>query len=941
MTDSNPAPAQRSKLPWIVAAAAAVVYLLTLNHWMTLASLSVVGKVGGWYWWTPDLGQPLNYLLTLPFKALSPAARPLALNVLSALIAALTLSQLARSVSLLPQDRTREQRQRAFHPQGLLSLKGNWLPILLAVGLCGMQLTFWEHATVYTGEMLDLLLFAFVIRCLLEHRLASHPGWLRAALLVYGFGVANNWGMIGFLPLFIAAVIWMEGAALFKWKRLLKTTGLGSVGLLLYLLLPAVRLIDDTAEVGFWEMLRHHLLIQKNSLLSVPKYIVVILSLSSLFPFLSMCIKWPSNEGDTNPLSQIMANFTFHLIHAMFLGLCVWVFFDPFISPRVVGKGLAYLSFYYLSALCAGYYAGYFLIICAKAADKKWQKPSPLVKTLRLLGLAAVWIGAFVAPATLAWLNAPKIAATNDSEFVKFAENLATSLPDEPTVVMSGQPELLVLAAAALDRVKPGQDHLFVDVRYLGVVDYHERMRRRNPAKWPKDWSVENFPHGIHPTLPNRMIAELAVNRSACFLHPVSGLPYLEYFYPRQFGLTQLLRAHTGANVTAPPLTMEEIADASRHWAAFGPSLENVVARLGSKSPQVRFAAAWYSAHLNYHGVQLQQSGELESASEAFATALSLDPENRSARMNAAFNESRRTGKPFDLDFNEWLKGSAARFGAWTGLVMRNGPVDAPSALHNQGLSYGRIGLFRQAAIHFIRARDLEPENLAHYFSLAENYLRAPDPDKVFATLADIRKLAPTETLDPGMRLEMTRMEAMAHYAKKDFPKAEAMLLDARSMNPDAGGIVRALSNLYLVSNQLTNAHETLNAQLALDSNDRHALQNLGAVELRMNRPEKALEIFDRWIKLDPQNAAAKINRAQSYLALNRLDDAARDLKSARSLQPANAQPPLFLAKIALVKKDNEMARENLKLYLRLASPDSPEVAAAEDELKKLGDSPR
>ena len=205
MSDNKTAPSQNKKLPWIIAAAAVIVFLVTLNHWMTLVSLPVVGKIGGWYWWTPDLGQPLNFLVTLPFKALSPAGRPLALNILSAIFAALTLAQLARSVSLLPQDRTRDQRQRELHPQGLLSMKGRWLPVLLAVGLCGMQLTFWEHATVYTGQMLDLLLFAFVIRCLLEHRLASHLGWLRAALLVYGFGIANNWGMIGFLPLSVWA----------------------------------------------------------------------------------------------------------------------------------------------------------------------------------------------------------------------------------------------------------------------------------------------------------------------------------------------------------------------------------------------------------------------------------------------------------------------------------------------------------------------------------------------------------------------------------------------------------------------------------------------------------------------------------------------------------------------------------------------------------------
>lgn len=939
MSEANPASSGKSKLPWIITAVAAVVYLVSLNHWMTLASLPVVGKVGGWYWWTPDLGQPLNFLITLPFKALSPAARPLALNILSAIFAALTLGQLARSVSLLPHDRTREQRQREMHPQGLLSLKGHWIPPLLAVGLCGLQLSFWEHATVYTGETLNLLLFAFVIRCLLEHRLASHPRWLRAALVVYGLGIANNWGMIGFLPLFVIAVVWIEGGSLFKRKRFWKALGLGSIGLLLYLLLPAIKLINDTAEIGFWEMVRHQLLMQKNSLLSIPKYIVVILSLSSLFPLLSMSIKWPSNAGDTNPLAQGMANFTFHLIHAMFLGLCAWVFFDPFISPRAVGKGLPLLSIYYLSALCAGYYAGYFLIVCAKVTDKKWQKPSPITKALRSLALLTVWAGALAAPASLAWLNTSKITAGNSDEFANFAEHLAASLPKESSAVLSMQPELLVLAAAALERTNPEHDHLFVDVRYLDRVHYHKRMARRNPGRWPQEWNPARFPHGIHPTQPHRMVAELAIKQNACFLHPMSGRLYLEWLYPRQRGLAYLMRPHSEETVTVPPRSSEEVADADRRWTTIRPSMEDVIAQLESESPQVDFAARWYSSHLNFHGVQLQRSGDLDSAAAAFDTALRLNPMNLSSQMNAAFNKSLRTGRESDLDTAEWLRETAAQVGAWNRLIMRDGPVDAPAALHYQAMAYGGLGFLRQTAIHLIRARDLEPENLSHQFSLAETYLRASAPDKVFATLAEIRKSAPPESLTLVNRLELTRLEAMAFYAKKDLPKAEAMLLDAKREHPTASGIIRALSNLYIVSDQLTNAITSLKAQLALNPDDTHALQNLGAIQLRVNEPTKALEPFDHMVKLLPDNAAARINRALCFMALDRLNEASRDLKRAQNLQPANSQPPLLLAKIAIAQNDREAAGENLRAYLRLAPPGAAEVKSAMEELQKLDES--
>ena len=76
---------------------------------------------------------------------------------LTAFLAALSLALLARSVALLPFDRTWDARLRERSEFSLLSLKTAWLPVVLACAVAGLQLSFWEHATVFTGEMLDLL----------------------------------------------------------------------------------------------------------------------------------------------------------------------------------------------------------------------------------------------------------------------------------------------------------------------------------------------------------------------------------------------------------------------------------------------------------------------------------------------------------------------------------------------------------------------------------------------------------------------------------------------------------------------------------------------------------------------------------------------------------------------------------------------------------------
>ena len=61
-----------SLLPWLVAAVALVVYLLTLNHWLSFSSMDNAARIAG-HSWSPELYGPLYYLVTFPLRWL-PAA---------------------------------------------------------------------------------------------------------------------------------------------------------------------------------------------------------------------------------------------------------------------------------------------------------------------------------------------------------------------------------------------------------------------------------------------------------------------------------------------------------------------------------------------------------------------------------------------------------------------------------------------------------------------------------------------------------------------------------------------------------------------------------------------------------------------------------------------------------------------------------------------------
>src|ERR1019366_5206371 len=117
-------------LPWLVAISGLVLYLATLDRWASLNNFLQAARISGDL---PgmDLNSPVYYLVTYPLHWIPGRSVPLGLNILSAVWGALILALLARSVALLPHDRTHDQRQREDGAFLLLSIRDAWLPPVL------------------------------------------------------------------------------------------------------------------------------------------------------------------------------------------------------------------------------------------------------------------------------------------------------------------------------------------------------------------------------------------------------------------------------------------------------------------------------------------------------------------------------------------------------------------------------------------------------------------------------------------------------------------------------------------------------------------------------------------------------------------------------------------------------------------------------------------
>src|SRR5262249_54397337 len=151
---------------------------------------------------------------------------------------------------------------------------------------------------------------------------------------------------------------------------------------------------------------------QKTMLLGMPRYILLLIGLTSLLPTLFLAIRWPAQFGDISAAGSALTNVMTHVIHAVFLGACLYVAFDPPFSPRHLGRPygpFVFLPFYYLGALAIGYCSGYFLLVFGNHPTvKAWQRPSPLRRLLKSVIVGTVWVLFIAAPIGLVYRNLPQ-----------------------------------------------------------------------------------------------------------------------------------------------------------------------------------------------------------------------------------------------------------------------------------------------------------------------------------------------------------------------------------------------------------------------------------------------------------------------------------------------------------------------------------------------------
>lgn len=935
------------RLPWIIAVAFFGLYFFTMSDWVTGTSIFHVAKVKSWDW-LPQTNNPLLYLVTSLVKLLPNASQTWALNLVAAIFGALTLGQLARSVSLLPHDRTRDQRHREHSDYSLLTISTAWLPPLFACLICGLQLTFWEEATALTGDILTLFIFSVLVRCLLEFRLSEQDKWLYLLAFIYGFAIPSDWSFIGFAPLFFGAIVWMKGATILNARFVAIMTGLGSIGLFTYIILPLATMAQNPALGSFVVLLKHQIGHQLQFVFGIPKTIVLLLSLTSVVPVVIMGIRFPSSIGDVSVVGAMLSNFMIRLMHVLFLVACVWVAFDPAFSPRKVAGELRFVTFYYLGALAAGYFSGYVLLVFGKPPTQRRGRRGS--GSGGMIITAALCIAMLAVPIGLFARNLPSIQITNGDQLKKFSDLLVKNLPDEKAFIISDDSFSALLVRAALDRQGLERDYTIVEMSALGIFSYEREFRRELSAAYPEVFAEENLPLQITLVALLSVLGQAAEVGPVYYLNSSFGL-YFEVFYAAQRGLVSQLIPYEENQMEPPVLLEGEIIDNQTFWDELAEQLPD----LGTKGRYeddvaTRIIEPWVSREQNVWAVTLQKMNRLEDAKEGLERSLRWNSRNTCAEVNLRQNEVLQGNDPrggVGLSPAE-TQAVQRNYGSFEQLMSANGPIDEAGFRLQLADEFAAGGNSRQAMLNYKRAVELDPSNPEASLRLANSFMLAGFPQELLAQLE--RTKAEHAEFDTTVRSEMARLEALGYYAignkagntgnevekKTAFDKAEQILKGAVDGDPENEALLETLYQVYLFTGRTAESLEYLDRHLKLNPTDTRLLQNKALAHIRLKEYDKAVEPLNTVLQGDSENAYARLNRAISYFRSNNHEKAKEDYTILADADSKHRAVYYGLGRIAESDGDSETALKHFERYLELAPKDTDEYREIEQAVAGL-----
>ena len=958
-------------LPVILGVLAFVVYLLTLAPWLSFKNVEQAATAGGWNWEIAEnyFVAPLTYLITLPLRLIGGGTpSPLLLNAVSATCGALSVFALASAIRWFPQDRTREQRIREKSSKGLLSGPLFWVPIVSGALLFCLNLTIWESATSYTEEMINLLVFSFIIRAILKSRVDQSNLRMIIAAFLFGAGLSNDGGFIGFLPFIFAGFIWSKKKDFLQFQFLLPGIVAFLVGISLYFLVPIIHPYNGVDGVGYFERLFNYLGNQKSYiLLRQFRLPAIIFGMTSIVPVIFATIRWPGQFGDMSAIGAFFSQIMFRIFHLVFLCACLYIFFDQAHSPRQseMGSTLLYLRFQFLTALAFGYYLGYFIILLSKAPESRRRKktvlPPEFSKTLAY-GLSAI---ALISPGILFAKNAGFILGQKATPWKQYADLMSEG------IVLDGEGPHFVganslgggrgaitlkLLRSNLSNKQMGSMLLFdASAGYLFNPIYHKYLKNKFPEVYPELPDIVEGQDEYSAQDVITIFKALTSNGKAFYLNPSFGM-FFEVMYSQPSGMSYSLTSYPAEGIDFVKLSDATVSKLDDMVETVDEDLIKPLVRLNKLDPprSVRSGqkvqtnqgrlSFLISRYCNDVGYKLMRSGHVELARKYLEMCKSINPDNVSAQMNLfAIDLIQKTsGKMVASDWEypeemkEFIDEKLKSFNDVQSLLGMYGFFDNPSLTFGLSQIFMTNGYPRQGYQLLMRTLELDPTNYLYYADGSMFILNQNRPDIVRNILDQLNKNINFEDVPFEDQNLSLKIEAQILLKEGRLDEAVKLIEDDAAKEPLRESTLRFLAGIYEKAGQPSKVIEICNKQLSSFPEDHGTILKLGLAYALNEDFQRALDANNKAIKLKENFWQAHKNNAFVYSKLDQWEDVIDSLEKVMAIRPAYYEGHVEIAHAYQTLGDNANAVKHLKEYLITIPSGSARAIAVQNQIDQL-----
>ncbi|MBI2568022.1 MAG: tetratricopeptide repeat protein [Candidatus Schekmanbacteria bacterium] len=302
-------------------------------------------------------------------------------------------------------------------------------------------------------------------------------------------------------------------------------------------------------------------------------------------------------------------------------------------------------------------------------------------------------------------------------------------------------------------------------------------------------------------------------------------------------------------------------------------------------------------------GKKLLATGRLDLAAKAFSDALQADHQHLEAslalaRIAIALRKIEQARAIVDRVIG--FSSTCAEAHVLRGLL-REGTGDHDGALESFAIAVGLDGgsyearyqhgrslaaakRFKDAVRELNHAARLDPRATDPHYALGIAYKQSGDH------AAAVAEFAKTIEINPAyLDGYMTLADVLSEVERQDG--AEKVLLQAKSLFPDAGVVYDKLAAVYLKKGDLQKVVSALREQTRIDPDNEAAYVNLATFALAATDVETAAAAVDKLLARDPDNWRGLHLRSMLYDMGNRADLAITDLRHAMRVAPQEWRP--------------------------------------------------